>query len=62
MKHLIRIFMGTGFVTMLIGMGAMDSESIIVPICVTCLGIGMFAFGGYLDSYYEWCEKRRKSR
>lgn len=58
MKHLIRIFMGTGFVTMLIGMGAMDSTSLIVPICTMILGIGMFAFGGYLDSYYEWRETR----
>ena len=58
MKHLIRIFMGTGFVTMLIGMGAMDSTSLIVPICIMGLGIGMFAFGGYLDSYFEWYTER----
>lgn len=59
MKHFIRGFMGTGFVAMLLGMGAMDSASVIVPICITALGIGMLAFGGYLDSYYEWYEERK---
>jgi len=62
MKYLIRSFMGIGFVAMLFGAGAMDSNSIIAPILITILGIGMFALGGYLDSYYEWCEERRKSR
>ena len=62
MKYLIRAFMGIGFIATLIGIGAMDSESIIVPICVTCLGIGMLAFGGYIDSYYEWYEERREGR
>lgn len=54
MKHFIRGFMGIGFIAMLLGMGAMDSASVLVPICVMSLGIGMLAFGGYLDSYYEW--------
>ena len=51
--------MGIGFVAMLLGMGAMDSASVIVPICITALGIGMMAFGGYLDSYYEWYMERQ---
>lgn len=59
MKHFIRGFMGTGFVAMLLGMGAMDSASVIVPICITALGIGMMAFGGYLESYYEWYTERQ---
>ena len=49
MKYFIRGFMGTGFVTMLLGMGSMDSASVILPICLIFLGLGMFALGGYLD-------------
>lgn len=59
MKYLIKGFMGVGFTTMLFGMGAMDSPSLIVPALIMALGLGMFAFGGYLDSYYEWYEERR---
>lgn len=59
MKYFIRAFMGTGFVAMLLGMSAMDSASVIVPIGITALGIGMMAFGGYLDSYYEWYTERQ---
>lgn len=59
MKYLIRGFMGIGFVATLMGMGAMDSASVVVPICITALGIGMLAFGGYLDSYYEWYSERK---
>lgn len=62
MKYFIKAFMGTGFVATLIGMSAMDSNTIIAPILITILGIGMFAFGGYIDSYYEWYEERRESR
>ena len=54
--------MGIGFVAMLIGMGAMDSASLVVPACIMVLGIGMLAFGGYLDSYYEWYKGRGKNR
>jgi hypothetical protein len=62
MKYLIRSFMGIGFVAMLLGLGAMDSTSVIVPVCITALGIGMLAFGGYIESYYEWYEERREKR
>lgn len=62
MKYLIRAFMGIGFVAMLFGAGAMDSSSIIAPIMITILGIGMFALGGYLDSYYEWYTERGENR
>lgn len=59
MKYLIRAFMAIGFCITLTGMGAMDSESIVVPLCMTILGAGMLAFGGYLESYYEWYEGRK---
>ena len=59
MKWFIRAFMAIGFSVMLIGMGAMDSESVIVPLCMTFLGIGMMAFGGYVDDWYAWHEERR---
>ena len=62
MKYLIRTFMGIGFVAMLFGAGAMDSNSIIAPLMITILGIGMFALGGYLDSYFEWYTERRENR
>jgi len=62
MKFLIRAFMSIGFIAVLCGGGAMDSDSLIVPIMVVALGIGMVAFGGYLDSYYEWYEERRENR
>lgn len=59
MKYLIRTFMSIGFIAVLCGGSAMDSDSLIVPIMVIALGVGMVAFGGYMDSYYEWCEERR---
>jgi len=62
MKILIRSFMSIGFLIMLVGAGAMDSESVIVPLLMTFLGVGMVAFGGYIDSYYEWYEERREGR
>ena len=61
MKWFIRGFMVIGFSTMLLGMGSMDSESIIVPLCMTFLGIGMMAFSGYVDSWYAWSEGRRRN-
>lgn len=60
MKWFIRGFMAIGLCAMLLGMGAMDSESLLVPYCLTFLGIGMMAFGGYVDSWYAWSEERRK--
>jgi len=60
MRRFIRIFMAIGFCAMLLGMGAMDSENITVPLCMTFLGLGMTAFGGYVDSWYAWDEERRK--
>lgn len=53
MKYLINGFVGTGFTAMLIGMGSMDSASIIGPACIMFLGIGMMAFGGYLSQLYS---------
>lgn len=60
MKILAKIMMGAGFCIMLTGMAGMDSESVIVPIVMAFVGIGIVAFGGYLESYYEWCEERRE--
>ncbi len=62
MKILIRVIMLIGFLLILVGAGGMDSESVIIPLLMTALGVGMFAFGGYLDSYYEWYEERRDRR
>lgn len=62
MKLLIRGFMAIGFLLILLGAGGMDSESVVVPMLMAFLGTGMVAFGGYIDSYYEWYEERRESR
>ena len=59
LRYLIRVFMSAGAIAVLLGGSAMDSNSVIVPICVICLGLGMVAFGGYIDSYFEWYEERR---
>ena len=59
MKYLIKGFMGIGFAIMFIGLGCMDSASIVIPAFLLFLGLGMFAFGGYMDSYYEWYEERK---
>ena len=60
MKYLIRGFMAAGIIAVMCGGSALDSASVIAPIMVICLGVGMVAIGAYFDSYYEWYEERRK--
>ena len=42
MRYIIKFLSGIGFVTMLIGMGAMDSESKVVPMILAFAGVGVF--------------------
>lgn len=37
---------------MLIGMGMMDSPSVVVPVIMMFLGIGMFAYGARMVDEY----------
>lgn len=59
MRFLIRAFMSAGAIAVLVGGGSMDSDSVMVPFAVICLGIGMVALGAYFESYFEWLEERR---
>ena len=59
MKYLIRGIMTVGIIAILLGGSAMDSNSLVTPIVVICLGAGLLSIGAYLDSYIEWYEERR---
>lgn len=52
MKIFTKVLSGIGFVSMLLGMGSMDSSSVAIPIALIFLGLGMFAFGGYLSDFF----------
>ena len=60
MRYLFRTFEGIGFISMLIGMGSMDSDSVAVPIAMIFLGIALFAFSSYVDDWYVWNERRSR--
>ena len=42
MRYIIKFLSGVGFMMMLIGMGAMDSESKVVPMIMAFAGVGVF--------------------
>lgn len=52
MKRFFRAISGIGFVAVLIGGGAMSSPSLIVPIAIIFIGIGLYAFGTYMEEQY----------
>ena len=45
MKRFFKIISGMGFTTMLIGLGMMDSASVVLPIAMIFAGIGAFYLG-----------------
>lgn len=45
MKRFFKIISGMGFTTMLIGLGMMDSASVVLPVAMIFAGIGAFYFG-----------------
>lgn len=57
MKIFTKALMYIGFALMLLGMGSMDSASMIVPVCLLFAGLGMFAFGGHLSEVYYTDER-----
>ena len=60
MRHFFRAIEGIGFVAILIGMGAMDSPSILVPFLTIIIGLALFATGNYFEDYFVWYEGRKK--
>lgn len=62
MKTFFSITKGIGFIALMLGMGAMDSDSIIVPILIMLFGIGLFAFSAYIEDWFIWDEGRRGKR
>ena len=53
MRYIIKFLSGIGFVTMVIGMGAMDSESKVIPMILAFAGVGVFyGFSRLEDQIY----------
>ena len=52
MKVFFRIISGMGFVTTLIGMGAMDSTQLTLPITMVFAGIGAYVLGTKMEDGY----------
>lgn len=52
MKKMFNAISGIGFVSTLIGCGAMDSASPIIPIAIICVGITLCAFGSRMGELY----------
>ena len=52
MKKMFKAISGIGFVAILIGGGAMDSASPIVPIAIICVGIALYAFATKAGEMY----------
>ena len=52
MKILAKVMMGAGIVAVLLGGGGMDSQSLLVPIMMIILGVGLIYTGNKIDE--EW--------
>lgn len=52
MKKMFNAISGIGFASTLIGCGAMDSASPIIPIAIICVGISLCAFGSRMGELY----------
>ena len=52
MKKVFKAISGIGFVAILIGGGAMDSASPIVPIAIICVGVALYAFATKAGEMY----------
>ena len=52
MKLFFRIISGMGFVTTLIGIGAMDSTQLALPITMVFAGIGAYVLGTKMEDDY----------
>lgn len=52
MKILAKVMMGAGIVAVLLGGGGMDSQSLLAPIMMIILGVGLIYTGNKIDE--EW--------
>jgi hypothetical protein len=52
MKILAKVMMGAGIVAVLLGGGGMDSQSLVAPIMMIILGVGLIYTGNKIDE--EW--------
>ena len=52
MKILAKVMMGAGIVAMLLGGGGMDSQSLLAPIMMIILGVGLIYTGNKIDEDY----------
>ena len=52
MKSMLKAISGIGFVGILIGCGAMDSASTILPLMIVLIGIALYAIGTKAGELY----------
>lgn len=52
MKILAKVMMGAGIVAVLLGGGGMDSQSLVAPIMMIILGVGLIYTGNRIDE--DW--------
>lgn len=52
MKILAKVMMGVGVVAVLFGGGGMDSQSLVAPIMMIILGVGLIYTGNRIDE--DW--------
>lgn len=52
MKKISRTIFAVGFFMLLIGAGAMDSESVVVPMVMTFSGLAIAVTGAYMEDAY----------
>jgi hypothetical protein len=52
MKILAKVMMGAGIVAVLLGGGGMDSQSLLAPIMMIILGVGLIYTGNKIDEDY----------
>lgn len=52
MKKLFRVIYAVGFLMLIIGAGAMDSESVVVPMVMTFSGVAITVTGAYMEEAY----------
>jgi hypothetical protein len=52
MKILAKVMMGAGIVAVLLGGGGMDSQSLVAPIMMIILGVGLIYTGNKIDEDY----------
>lgn len=52
MKKMFKAISGIGFTAILVGGGAFDSASTILPLMIVLIGIALYAVGTYMEDNY----------